>query len=348
MAYKRRYGGRRRFSRRTRRRFGRRRPRYSRYLRKRRGLRRRRNGVVSTLMKAILPTVPIKYIKTLGVQGSFANRSWFSDTIGNVREAFNYTQYLPGQSNIYDDGSVGTSTHLSFQQFASKKFKMKHQCTYTGQNVSNTTMILTVHIAHFRKDYNVLANPTISSILGADCAGTTSTGAFKIDKNSTAPGGYIANFYQYPQFTLFMSPSTCSTLKVVKTQKLRVPPGGWFKFTTNTGYKEFDKAWLNINEAMTDKIYHHARWSKMIIFSWHGELVQKAADLNSLTLSATDMMLYQTHSVKLKAVPYHRESIILQPPVNMLTASPLAFNPVVRPKGVIQITTTSTGAQDQG
>lgn len=299
-------------------------------------------------MKAILPTVPIKYAVTYNGTGIFAARNWFSSTIGSAGDALAYTQYLPGQSNIFDDGTSGTSTHLSFQQYSAKKFKMRHVCTYTGQNVANTTMILTAHICKYRRDYNVVNNPNITGLLGADSAGTTSTGAFRIDKNSAAAGGFVDHFWKNPQYTFFMSPTATSALKVVKTQKLRVPPGAWFKFKLNTGYKEFDKAWLNINGALTDKIYHVKGWSKMLVLTWHGELVQKPTDLTAQTLSKTDFIMYGSHSVTLKAVPYHRESVILQPPVNLITANPLGFTPVVRPKSVIQITETNTAAEDQG
>lgn len=351
MLKRRRYG--RRFRRRLRRRgLGRRRPRYLRYKSKKRGMYRRkrsRGGIIGKMLKSLLPTVPIKYCRTYNGQGQFGSKTWWSDTIGAVADANTYKDYLPGQSNIYDTGAGGTSTSLSFQQFASKKFKFKHVAHYVGQNVANTTMILTIHIIKFRTDYNIIANPSITSHLNADCGTSTNSGNCLLNSNSTLPAGsYIGNYYAYPQFTLFMSNNTTSTFKVVRTINLRVPPGGWFKFKLNTGYKEFDKQWLANNAARTDKIEHMRNWSKMAAISWHGELVQKANDVGTTTLAATDFILYANHSLKLKAVPFHRQSIVLKPPVYLDTTSPLSWTPQVRPKGVVQITTTSTSAQDKG
>lgn len=347
MAFKRRYGGRRNFRRRTRRRYGRR-PRYSRYLRKRSRVYRRGGGTINKMLKALLPVVPLKYAKTYYGLGSYGSRTWFSDVVGSVDDANNYKEYLPGQSNIYDDGSTGTSTHLSFQQFSAKKFKMRHIETYTGQNVANTTMLLTAHVVKFRRDYEIKNAPDIvTDFLSTDSAATTNSGGFRIDKNSSLPAtSYIGNYYNYPQFTMFMSPTTCSYLKVVKTKKFRIPPGGWFKFKLNTGWHEFDKAWLNVNGGATQPIHHLRNWSKMLVLTWHGELAQKVSAINTVTLAATDFIMYGSNSITLKAVPYQRKSVILQPPVNLVTTTPLPWNPQVRPKVVVQINKTGQATED--
>lgn len=348
MALKRRYAGGRRFRRRTRRRFGRR-PRYSRYLRKRsRIYRRKRGGVISKMLKSLLPTVPIKYCQTYYGIGAYGSRTWFSDTIGNVADAYSYRDYLPGQSNIFDDGSTGTSTHLTFQQFAMKRLKLRHVASYVGQNVANTTMILTAHICQFRRDYNAKKNPSVlTDFLNVDAGTSTNSGAYKIDSHSSLPAtSYIGKYSSYPQFNAFMSPEFCSNFLVVKTKKYRIPPGGWFKFKLNTGYKEFERNWLVDNNGLTQPLQHLRKWSKFLVLTWHGELVQQAATLANTTLSATDFQLYANHSLTLKAVPYHKESVVLLPPVNMVTTSPLPFLPQVRPKVVVQVTKTSTAVED--
>ena len=104
------------------------RPRYRRMLRRNRYKRHsRRKTALGQFMKALLPEVPIKYIKTTSGVGSYAKRAWFSsDVIGNAETLYTYKDYLPGGSMITDDGGTGTSTHLTFQGFNSKRFKAKH------------------------------------------------------------------------------------------------------------------------------------------------------------------------------------------------------------------------------
>lgn len=338
--------GRRRVVRRNRRRL---RPRRSRYLRKRRVYgRRRRGGALSKLIKNILPTVPIKYVETTSSTGSYGSRTWWSKTIGDVNDAYTYRNYLPLQSNLFDDGSSGTSTHLTFQQYGAKKLKLRHVTTFTMQNVANTTMVLTAHIAKFRRDSDT-ANLQVGDVLYKDTSATAgvATGEYLIDSHSTVPStSYIGNFYNYPQFTVFNSTLACSQWKVVSTKKYRVPPGGWVKFRLNTGYKEFDAKWLTENAAQAGPTRHLKDWSKTLMLSWHGELVQKLNDPTAVTLSLTDFIMYQTHSLTLKAVPFHRQSIVFKNPVNMVTTTPFPWTPQVRPKVVVQVNATSKNAEE--
>jgi len=338
--------GRRRTLRRSRRRV---RPRRLRYLRKRRSYgRRKRGGAISKLIKNILPTVPIKYVETTSSSGTYGCRTWWSKTIGDVNDAYTYRNYLPLQSNLFDDGSSGTSTHLTFQQYGAKKLKLRHVTTFTMQNLSNVTMILTAHIGKFRRDSDT-ANLQIGDVLYKDCAATAgaATGEYLIDSHSTVPStSYLSNFYNYPQFTMFSSTLACSQWKIVKTNKLRIPPGGWAKFKLNTGYKEFDAKWLVENDAQTGKTRHLKDWSKTLMLSWHGELVQKLNDPSAVTLAPTDWMMYMTHSLTLKAVPFHRQSIVYKNPVNMVTTTPFPWTPQVRPKVVVQVNETSTQVKD--
>lgn len=338
--------GRRRTLRRSRRRM---RPRRSRYLRKRRVYgRRRRGGALSKLIKNLLPTVPIKYVETDGVFGAFGSRTWWSKTVGDVNDAYTYRNYLPLQSNLFDDGSSGTSTHLTFQQYGAKKLKLRHVTTFSMQNLSNVTMILTAHVAKFRKD-NDTANIQVGDVLYKDCSATAgaATGEYLIDSHSTVPTtSYIGNFYNYPQFTLFHSTLACSIWKVVSTRKIRVPPGGWVKFKLNTGYKEFDSKWLTENAAQAGPTRHLRDWSKTLMLSWHGEMVQKLNDPESVTLAATDFSVYMSHSLTLKGVPFHRQSTVFKNPINLVTTTPFPWNPQVRPKVVVQVNETSTQVKE--
>jgi len=348
----RRYGRRRRIRRSVRSRRFARRSRRSSYMRKRRSGfgRRRRGGAVSKLMKALLPTVPVKYIETIGRHGVHSARSWFSKSFGDVADAYTYKESLPGQSNIYDDGTLGTSTHLSFQQYGSKKYKLRHTATITAQNTGNSTMILTAHIAKYRRDTpntDTTASPAITTQLYKDTqAGVT--GQFLIDKGSNVPAtSNITNYYDYPQFTMFYSTAACSTWKVVNTRKLRVPPGGWIKFKVNTGYKEFDAKWVTENNSATTPLRYLRGWSKTLILTWHGELSQKISDVTTNTLSSCDLMMYITHSLTLKAVPYHRQSTIFLKPVGMTTLSTLGFTPQIRPTVVVQVSKTGQDATEE-
>lgn len=328
------------------------RPRYKRFLRrmkyKYKRFRRKTKSNFKKLMDTLLPTIPIKYIKTTSGTGTYAARSWLTmDTIGNLVTINNYKDYLPNSSLITDDGSGGTSTHLSFQGYYNKRFKVKHTARYTCQNVANTTMFATIHICAYRRDYSEKENPSITGdFMSADLINSAMNGALGVNINSSLPASsYIANFYQYPQATIFDSPTTCSQLKVLKTYKLRVPPGGWFKFKVRTGWKNLDKAWLIENAG---QIKHLKGWSKVPVVTWHGELCQKAGDISSTTLSVTDFICYQTHCITLKALAFHRKSTVFQVPVNISTGTPLAFAPVIRPQGVIQVTETNTVAEDKG
>lgn len=299
-------------------------------------------------MNTLLPTVPIKWVKTNSSAGQYASRTWYTfDTVGSVANINSYKDYLPGSSMITDDGSNGTSAHLTFQGYNDKRFKAKHTVRYTGQNVGNTTMIATIHICAYRKDYSEKANPDVQSdFFATDLATSTQLGSFGVNINSALPStSYIGSYFNYPQATIFDSPTACSQWKVIKTYKLRIPAGGWFKFKVGTGWKQFDKAWLIENAG---QIKHLARWSKVPVITWHGELVQKAGDITSATLSATDFITYQSHVLKLKAIPFHRQSTVFQVPIGLVNASPLAFTPVVRPQGVIQITETNTAAETKG
>lgn len=339
--------GRRRILRRARRRI---RPRRSRYLRKRRlyGRRRRSGGTLSKLIKNILPTVPIKYVETDNANGSYGSRTWWSKTIGDVNDAYNYRNYLPAQSNLFDTGSSGTSTNLYFQQYGSKKLKLRHVTTFTMQNLSNVTMILTAHIGTFRKDSDS-ADLQVADVLYKDCSATAgaATGEYQIDKASTVPStSYIGNFYNYPQFTFFSSSLGCSIWKIRDTKKIRIPPGGWAKFRLNTGYKEFDSKWLVENAAQAGPTRHLKDWSKTLMLTWHGELVQKLNDSSAVTLAATDWMMYMTHSLTLKAVPFHRQSIVYKNPINMVTTTPFPWTPQVRPKVVVQVNQTSKAVEE--
>jgi len=350
----RRYGIRRRFRRSNRSRRFARRPRRSRYLRKRRSSfgRRRNRGPLSKLMRALLPTVPIKYIETIGRHGITAARSWFSKSFGDVEDVYTYMDKLPGQSNIYDDGTIGTSTHLSFQQYGAKKMKFRHSATITAQNTGNTVMILTVHTARYRRDNTVLDQTgaglnAIGNALYKDTSAPAS-GEYLIDKNSNVPTtSTITNYYDYPQFTMFYSTNACSIWKVLNTRKLRVPPGGWVKFKVSTGYKEFDKKWVNENHGLAAPLRYLGGWSKSLIFTWHGELVQKLDDVTTNTLSSTDLMMYITHSYTLKAVPYHRQSTIFLKPVTMSSGTTLGFTPQVRPTVIVQVTKTDQAAAEE-
>ena len=328
------------------------RPRYKRFLRrmkyKYRRFRRKTKSNLSKLMDTILPTVPIKWVKTANGTGTYAARSWTTfDSIGSITQINSFKDYLPGSSLVLDDGTNGTSTHLSFQGYNSKRFKAKHSARYTCQNVANTTMFATIHICAYRRDYSEKENPSVTGdFMSADLINTANYGSYNVNINSSLPStSYIANYYQYPQATIFDSPTTCSELKVVKTYKLRVPPGGWFKFKVGTGWKTFDKAWLNENSG---QIKYFGRWSKVPVITWHGELCQKAGDITKTTLSVTDFICYQTHVVKMKAIPFHRKSTVFSVPIGLEVGSPLAFAPVIRPQGVIQVTETKTDAQDKG
>ena len=328
------------------------RPRYKRFLRrmkyKYRRFRKRTSSSVKKLMDTLLPTIPIKYIKTTSSAGQYSSRTWTTlDTIGNVVTIFGYKDYLPNSSMITDDGALGTSTHLSFQGYYNKRFKAKHSARYTCQNVGNTTMFATIHILAYRKDYSEKENPSITGdFMSADLINSANNGALGVNINSSLPAtSYISNFYNYPQATIFDSPTTCSQFKVVKTYKLRVPPGGWFKFKVRTGWKNFDKAWLLENNG---QIKHLRGWSKIPLITWHGELVQKAGDITAAGLSATDWICYQTHCITLKAIAFHRKSTVFQPPTNLISSTPFPWVPVVRPHGIIQVTETSVNAENKG
>ena len=184
------------------------------------------------------------------------------------------------------------------------------------QNLSNVTMILTAHVAKFRKDSDS-ANLQVADVLYKDSAATAlaATGEYLIDKASTVPANsYIGNFYNYPQYTVFHSTLACSIWKIVSTRKIRVPPGGWVKFKLNTGYKEFDAKWLTENAAQAGPTRHLKDWSKTLMLSWHGELVQKLDDPTANTLAPIDWMMYCSHSLTLKGVPFHRKSTVFRPP----------------------------------
>lgn len=342
---------RRRFRRRRyrlrRRRYQRRIRRYVRTRRYRTRRKSRKGGVLRKMLRALLPEIPIKYCQVYSGTGSFGSRTWLSTTIGSVNDIYTYRDQLPGLSNLYDDGTTGTSTHLSFQQFASKKFKARHKASYIGQNVGNATMFLTIHICKFRHDYVHGSDPAVTSIM-TDCATSTNSGSGLVNATSTLPGsGYIGNYYNYPQFTVFSSSNFVSTYKVVKTHRLRVGPGDWFKFKLNSGYKEFDKSWLTANNSETLPIRHMKGWSKTAVLTWHGELAMKTGTLTSQTLTANDIIMYANHSLKLKAVPFLRKSTIYNPPVYLDTASPM-WQPVVRPRGIVQVTETTTNAEQKG
>lgn len=350
MALKRRRYGRRRLRRRLRRGgLGRRRIRYISYKSKKRGVyrRKRSGGAIKKLMKALLPTVPIKYVETKGVHGVYSARSWYSKTIGNCETIYQFKDYLPGQSNIFDDGTGSASTTMSLQQYACKKLKAKHYVTITGQNTGNTTQILTAYICKFRRDTTDVDGGTLAAdTLYKDCT-PADKGKYLIDTHSAVPAtSTLTNFYNYPQFTLFHSSLACSKWLVVKTKKLRVPPGGWFKFKLNTGYKEFDSEWLTQNHSSPQLTYLR-NWSKTLILTWHGELVQKVSDVTTNALSSTDIMMYMTHNITLKAVPYHRQSTVFSVPVGLSSGSTLGFTPQIRPTVVVEVTKTGQDAEEE-
>ena len=313
-----------------------------------RRFRRKTKSNLKKLMDTLLPTIPVKYVKTTSGSGSYAARSWLTfDTIGTVSTINSYKDYLPNSSLITDDGAVGTSTHLSFQGYYNKRFKAKHTARYTCQNVANSTMFATIHICAYRRDYSEKEHPSVTTdFMASDLDSSTLNGSMDVNINSALPGaGLITKYYNYPQATIFDSPTTCSQLKVLKTYKLRVPAGAWFKFKVRTGWKNFDKAWLLENAG---QIKHLRGWSKVPVITWHGELVQKPTDVTTTTLSNTDFICYQTHCITLKALAFHRKSTVFQVPVNLSSANPLGFTPVVRPTGVIQVTETEKNAEDKG
>ena len=196
------------------------------YYRKKRSLRRngrRKNGALSKLFKSILPTVPVKSCGAFGVDGVYGCRAWTTTFVGDSYGVYSGRDYLPGQSNLYDDGSIGSSTHLSFQQFGSKKFKAKHTKRIVGQNLGNTHMLLTIYICQPRYDYTDSYTP-VTDELFPDCLGGVSSGQDLLNANSSLPGGTsnIDKYYKYPQFTPFMSAFFTSTFKVIKSYKMRL------------------------------------------------------------------------------------------------------------------------------
>lgn len=334
------------------RRYSRRRPRRTRrsFYRKRRYGRKksykkfgkkRKNTALSKLFKALLPTVPVKACGAFGVVGSYGCRSYTTTFVGDTYGVFTGRDYLPSQSNLFDDGSVGSSTHLSFQQFGAKKFKAKHSKRILGQNLGNTHMILTVYICEPRHDFTDSYTPTVEEMF-PDCLATTASGQDLLDINSSLPGSSnIDKYYKYPQFTPFHSAYFTSTFKVVKSHKLRVGPSEWFRINLGTRYKEFDKKWLVANNGLTVPVKLLRGFSKFALFSWHGEAVAKT-DALTVTLCKNDLMIYYNQTWTYKAIPYHRKSTVLATPIGLHTETTIADGEYkVRPSGVVQITETS-------
>ena len=152
----------------------------------------------------------------------------------------------------------------------------------------------------------------------------------------------------YPSFTPFMSGSFVASCKVIKTRKMRLGPSEWFRFKLTTGYKEFDKKWLlNNNDAGASKLLYLRKFSKGVLFSWHGEAV--ATDNPAVvTLSKNDLMLYYSQTITSKAVPHHRKAFVLGVPSGLHTENDINDSTyLVRPSGVVQVTETSHAAQPQ-
>lgn len=339
------------------RRYSRRRPRRSRktFYRKRRYGRknykksrfgkRRKNGALSKLFKAILPSLPVKNCGALGMVGRYGGRSWTQSIVGDVASAYALRDALPGQSNIFDDGSIGTSTHMTFQQYAAKKYKLKHTKNVIGQNLGNTHMIMTIYFCKFRHDYQNTDAVTYDKVL-SDTSTTANSGQDLLEYGSALTGaGAIEKYYEYPQYTPFMSNEFVTTFKVVKSRKLRIGPSEWFKFKISTGYKEFDKKWLLQNDAEALPIKYLRGWSTVAYITYHGEAVTDPTDVNLVTLSKNDLMLYWNETKMLKAVPHHRKCTRLAVPSGLTTLANPAATPLVRPSGVVQVTETSHAAQ---
>lgn len=323
----------------------------------------RKNSAIRTLFKAILPEVPVKSCGAFGILGTYGARTYKTDFVGDTTGITAGRDLLPGQSNIYDDGAIGTSTHLTFQQYAAKKMKAKHIKRYIGQNLGNTHMILTMFIVKPRYDYSLSFNPDYNDLF-PDCLTSVTSGQDLLNVGSALPGSSnIDNYCKYPQFTPFMSAHFTSNFKVVKSYKMRLGPSEWFRLKLNTGYKEFDKKWLLANEALgaTTKLKLLSKFSKFVIFSWHGEAITKppapapadpvvteAAAVNTVTLSKCDLMVYYNQTWTYKAIPYHRKATILALPTNLHTEAAIAEGDyVVRPSGVVQITETSHAAKPE-
>lgn len=327
------------------------------FYRKRKSIRKRgrfakkkRSSAISKLFKTILPSVPVKSTGAFGVVGSYGCRVYKADFVGELAGVVAGRDYLPNQSAIYDDGAVGTSTHMSFQQYAAKKYKAKHTKRYIGQNLGNGHMLLTIYIATPRHDYIPSDHPDVNELF-PDCLTSTSAGQDFLQTGSALPaaGSTIVNYYNYTNFTPFMSNHFTTSWLVLKTYRMRLAPGEWFKFNMSTKLKEFDKKWLLANDAYSidQRIKLPAKYAKMALFTWHGEAVTKgggteATDVNTITLAKNDLMVYYNHTWLYKAVPHHMKSIRLLAPSNIHTEDTIAAGQyLVRPTGVVQVSETS-------
>lgn len=342
--------------RRRRRRFTSRRRHFKRRLFRRTRFRRRRlrgrgRGAIAKLMKHLLPKVPIRWVKTENLTGAFSSRQWYCfEPAGTLSGLVGWHNYLPNVQNIF--GSLGgtASTNLSVDNFNSVKFRAKYIQRFSVQNISNLEGYATLYIMKFRKDTPTEiytgANNAFTTML--DDAGIASHYQTNANSSLPTPTSYIGAIYNYPAFTVFDSSKTCSLLKVIKTRKMRVGPGETFHFRVATKTKEFSSAYIFRNNTATNKVEYAGNWSKVAWLSWHGPVCQKAGDATTQVLGAVDFLSYCSSTLVLKAVATHTPSKVYFQPVNLTTASPLAFVPVVRPKGVIQITETTANAEQKG
>lgn len=318
---------------------------------RRRRFRGRRSGAISKLLKHLLPTVPLYYCRTENLTGSYSARTWYCfDVAGALTSLAGFYNFVPNLESVYADHLGTSSIHLSTDHFNSLKFKTKEVKRYSVQNISNVEAYVTLYVMRFRKDtpteiYSGATNAYTSLLDDAVIGGN-----YQTSSSSSVPAGpsYIGAIYNYPAFTIFGSSKTCSLMKVTRVKKLRVGPGETFHFRYATRMKEFSNAYIKRNAAATNKVQYVGNWSTVAWMSWHGPVCQKAGDPTSQVLAACDFLAYSSNTLVYKAVPTHTPVKVYYPPAGMITASPLAFTPVVRPKGVIQITETTANVEEKG
>lgn len=301
-------------------------------------------------MKHLLPTIPIKWVGTSAQTGTYAARTWYAYGVcGYLSGLYQYKDYLPQTANIFHTGAGTASTNLSVDNYNSIKFRAKWIQRHSIQNVSNMDAYVTVHVLRFRKDTATTVYSGGSSAYNILLDDTTPAAHYQTNVNSALPAtSYISQIYNYPQFTIFDSSKTCSYLQVLKTRKLKVGPGETFHVRVATKSKEFSQAYLIRNNAVANPDEYVGGWSKVLWLTWHGPNVMKAGDVTSTTLGACDFITYTTNCVILKAVATHTPSKVFAIPSNLISSTPLAWAPVIRPRGVIQVTETSTAAEEKG
>jgi hypothetical protein len=234
----------------------------------RRGARGKSRGKSSTanLMKFLYNHIATPLVYKQTIAGSYSGqqgiRSWASQPIGSTTDLIALQSQRP-QRNLTVIGGTLTEIGKNNGRIRIKNFVKR----YALQNRSNIIMRLKVYECLCRRDVG-------SSIITFDANGASNVFnnddalANNLGANQVAFNTGITHSSQLPGYTPYMSSQWCQYFKILKCTPMSLGPNEIRPYVVRQSAKELNMDYI---DATSENLLRG--WSKVLIFSWVGQMV---------------------------------------------------------------------------